>query len=286
VISGAKRLLKPVIRFLVEKPLTWKLIRAFVKVANRFKFEKELIGIEKEQRLQKQREQRVKSLFSDLTVRNGFFRGLKYPSAESHGSSLYPKLLGSYESELTNVIEKICSTPYSDIVVVGCAEGFYATGLAMRLPDAKIHAYDINPAAIEASMKMASLNKVSGRIGFGAFCSPDTLKNFSFSGRSLIVCDCEGYEIELFNSSNADKLKATDILIELHDGKNERISPYLFRLFEPTHQRLIIQSVNCFTKAPEYTELKGLNDDELEMCLRERNGIMQWVFFTSRANDR
>lgn len=277
-----KKLLKPVIRFLVTTGVTWKTINLFIKITHRFKFEKDLIEIEKGREVQQNKEKRIKEKFADLTVRHGFFKGMTYFPYESHGSSLYPKLLGSYESELSEIIEQICKTNYSEIIDVGCAEGFYAVGFARRMFEVIVYAYDNDPLALTEAKRMAELNKVANRVVFNSFCSASTLSEFKFTGKSLIFCDCEGYEIELFNSSNISNLLKTDILIELHDGKNERISPYLFKLFEKTHNHKLIQSVNCFTKASEYFELKDLTDDELEICLQERGGIQQWVFFTSK----
>ena len=40
------------------------------------------------------------SIFKNLEVRTGPFAGMQYPQAKSAGSSLLPKILGSYEKEL------------------------------------------------------------------------------------------------------------------------------------------------------------------------------------------
>ena len=53
---------------------------------------------------------RLESMFTDLTVLNGPMAGLKYPSFSSFGSSLFPKLAGTYENELAPVIKKLNST--------------------------------------------------------------------------------------------------------------------------------------------------------------------------------
>src|SRR5438094_9802013 len=78
----------------------------------------------------------VRATFPDLTVLNGPFRGLQYPSAEAICSAILPKLLGSYEKELHCTIERLCNTDCSVVVDVGCAEGFYAVGFARRLKTA------------------------------------------------------------------------------------------------------------------------------------------------------
>ena len=74
-------------------------------------------------------------------VAAGPFAGLRlnYELFPNHAS---PKFLGTYEQELHSVIERaICLQP-KYVLNVGCAEGFYAVGLAIRLNDAQIFAAD------------------------------------------------------------------------------------------------------------------------------------------------
>jgi hypothetical protein len=42
----------------------------------------------------------------ELVVMNGVFKGMKYPKLKSIGSSLAPKILGSYEREIQPVLKK------------------------------------------------------------------------------------------------------------------------------------------------------------------------------------
>lgn len=49
-----------------------------------------------------------------------------------------PNLVGSYESELHLQIEQLILERPQVVIDVGCAEGYYAVGLAQRLPDATI----------------------------------------------------------------------------------------------------------------------------------------------------
>lgn len=277
-----KRVVRLIIRKLVKTRFTWELLRFFIKVINRFQFEKDLIEIEEARLRQEHEEKNVKALFKSLTVLNGYFKGMKYPAFESHGSSLYPKLLGSYESELSDIIKEICSQEYQDIIDVGCAEGFYAVGLALMSPKSRVYAFDIDHRAIAACKIMAEINGVADRIVYGEHCSDDIIRLFPFKEKGLIISDCEGYEISLFTKDNLASLGKVDILVEMHDGKNERISPYLFKLFESTHSIQLVQSINCLDKAAAYSELRNLTDEEKFICLQERNGIQQWAFFKSK----
>ena len=66
-------------------------------------------------------------------VLQGPFAGMNYLN-RSHNSEFVPKLLGSYEAELSEVLEQIIAHDYRLIVDVGFAERYYAVGLARRCP--------------------------------------------------------------------------------------------------------------------------------------------------------
>lgn len=178
---------------------------------------------------------KIQKQFSDLTVRDGIMKGLKYPDFLSFGSSIFPKLSGTYESELTDEFLKLEKNNYSCIIDVGCAEGFYAVGLAQRFKEAKIYAFDINETAQLLCKKMAVLNNVSDRVEVRKQCTAKSLKSLLHGQRSLIICDCEGYERHLFTEEFIASLKNSDMIIELHPMHEKDVKQYLYQLFANTH---------------------------------------------------
>ena len=76
-----------------------------------------------------------------LKVLYGPFKGMTYPDSTSIGSVWLPKMLGIYESELHDILEEICSKNYSTIINIGAGEGYYAVGLALRIPTSMIYAF-------------------------------------------------------------------------------------------------------------------------------------------------
>jgi len=70
---------------------------------------------------------------TNRTVASGPFRGMRYVARAYH-SAYHAKLLGTYEMELHGIVEELCRETPGIIVDVGAAEGYYAVGLAMRLP--------------------------------------------------------------------------------------------------------------------------------------------------------
>ena len=68
-------------------------------------------------------------------VASGPFAGMRHGDI-AVGSVLTVKLLGTYEKELWPIIDQIIATAYPLIIDIGAAEGYYAVGLAMRIPAA------------------------------------------------------------------------------------------------------------------------------------------------------
>jgi len=228
----------------------------------------------------------IRRSFPDLTVRNGPFKGMQYPSSKASGSALLPKLLGSYESELHPLFAKILANTYTDIVDIGCAEGYYAIGLGMKFPDAKIHAFDVDRKAQHLCRQMAELNGISNRLSVGAFCDETTLLNMKFNGRALIISDCEGYEKSLFTPKVAQFLAPHDLLIEVHDLEDPTISTTLKSRFEKTHHIEVIESVDDARKVRHYNfaELAPYNTRERFALLAEnRMVIMEWFYLTPKV---
>ena len=154
---------------------------------------------------------------TDNRVRSGPFAGVRYVD-DSVGSAYIPKLLGIYESELTAQVEIICRQKPGLIVDIGAAEGYYAVGLAVRNPQAKIIAFEMNPKGQAALREMSSLNKVSSRVEVRGKCEPaDLITALGDTPEPVVVCDVEGYEDKLLDPQVVPALARTTLLVELHD---------------------------------------------------------------------
>jgi hypothetical protein len=224
----------------------------------------------------------LKSIFSGKKVLNGPFKGLKYPSDESFGSALYPKFLGSYENEIIPIVEEVCNKEYANVLDIGCAEGYYAIGLALRMPKAMIHAYDTKAQARDLCTKMAEYNNVADRVITKTFCSADTLINFYFTGRGLIICDCEGYEKQLFTDASVKNLTYCDLIIETHDNLDPTISYYLQDLFSKSHSLTVVTSMDDLQKLKHshFPELDHLDIYTKKLIIEEERGVVQeWHYY-------
>ncbi|MBX7105240.1 MAG: hypothetical protein K1X57_14250 [Gemmataceae bacterium] len=170
------------------------------------------------------------------TVFAGPFRGMKYVDA-SVGSVFYPKLLGCYEKELHGAIEELIALAPATIIDIGAAEGYYAVGLALRCPQARVIAFEENEEGRALLAKMAAMNGVAERMTVRGRCTPAALAaDLGGPGRTACVCDVEGGEAELLDPAVAGALRNAWILVELHDFLVPGTGAELARRFAPTHQ--------------------------------------------------
>jgi predicted O-methyltransferase YrrM len=116
----------------------------------------------------------------------------------SVGSCFIPKLLGTYERELAPKIELICEKQPGLVVDLGAAEGYYAIGLALRIPQARVVAFELDETGQTALWAMAELNGIGGRLSVRGRCEPQDL-SAALAGESspVVVCDVEGDEEKL-----------------------------------------------------------------------------------------
>ncbi len=222
------------------------------------------------------------NVYKELRVLNGPFKGMIYPSAVSIGSSFFPKILGSYEMEINKFINFILKQDYVNIIDVGCAEGYYAIGLGMKLKKANIHAFDIDKNAQNQCKLMARANNVD--IQVNGLCTKKLLKTLPKDQKSLIILDCEGYEKNLIDKEVADQNKNNDFLIEAHDFEDISITEHILYSFGRTHKTEIVESIDDISKVYNYKfeELSGMTLFEKNQILAEyRPNIMRWIFAKS-----
>jgi len=223
-------------------------------------------------------------LFSDRTVLNGPFASMSYPEMTSIGSALYPKLLGSYERELHEVMDYIVEQNYECIVVIGCAEGYYAVGLAIQMKNVRVYAFDIDQDAIRLCEAMAALNNVQIRTS-GHF-SPGTFSEICLGKRALIISDCEGYESEIFTHDTRSFLRDHDLLIETHKTRLTNTLTQMRDVVSCTHTISEYCSIHDTRRAYQYVypELNGFDIIERTKILAEgRNGKSTWIFARPRS---
>ena len=155
---------------------------------------------------------------SNPAILTGPFRGMTYLD-ETVWGPITPKWAGSYEIELADIIEENIKSGYDRILNLGCAEGYYAVGLAWRDQAPEVIAFDQDPFARKQARRLAQLNHVSDRIRIYGECTQIRL-NELVKRRTLVLADIEGSEVFLLDPAGAPRLKQADLLIEVHEDHN------------------------------------------------------------------
>lgn len=169
-------------------------------------------------------------------VHSGPFSGMKYLSA-SVGSQYYPKILGTYEKELHPTIEDLCSRNFDHVVNVGAGEGFYAVGLALRMPGVGVIAFEADEAGQQFTRRMAQVNGVQTRVIVHGLCDiPAFASCFRRSRNCLVFMDAEGAEALLLDPQVIPELSEVHILVELHDFIFRQIGDLITSRFETSHR--------------------------------------------------
>lgn len=167
-------------------------------------------------------------------IPTGPFQGMLYAVEASEGGRA-PRLLGVYEASLQPVIETVIARAYPQVLDIGCAEGYYAVGLARRMPQTIVHARDLNPTARTLCAQLAAANHVTDRLRIGPEVSHADFALCS-AARTFILCDIEGAERALLDPGLAPGLTQADILVEVHEGMQPGLLATLTARFEPTHR--------------------------------------------------
>lgn len=170
------------------------------------------------------------------TLTKGPFAGLRYPRVTPRGHMiLASKFLGTFERELHQAVERACATPYTTVLNVGSADGYYTVGFAMKVPSAKVIAWEMDDWWRDITRKVATLNGVANRIELRGICTVDEIRSLSLSGRTLLFSDCEGFEMELLTPENLAGLGSVDIIVECHDLFVPNVTSTLIDRFAATH---------------------------------------------------
>jgi len=206
---------------------------------------------------------------------------MRYLKSAYAGAAL-PKTLGLYEMELAESVERLCGLNPDVVVDVGAAEGYYAVGMAFRIPEARVVAFDTAPIAHQFVKRLARLNGVADRVELHGLCDTRTLERLlSAAERPVLISDCEGFEDELLDPEQAPSLRTTVILVELHDMLRPGLSDRVSERFASTHQiRRIPQRERRMEDLPASVTISS--EDARPILEQRRAGESEWFEMTPR----
>lgn len=213
------------------------------------------------------------------TIFQGPFAGMTYLTEASEGC-LVPRLLGVYESELHPHLLAFAEAGLDCVIDVGCAEGYYAVGLARMMPGVQVHAHDIDAAARTACAELAALNGVSDRVTIGGEFAPDGFQAFA-GRRVLVMVDAEGAEVDILQPALSPALATMNIIVETHDIYRAGAMATLIERFSPTHDIVRVdQQAKAYAMPDWLAALPHL--DQLLAAWEWRAAPTPWLVMTPK----
>jgi hypothetical protein len=216
-----------------------------------------------------------------LEVRSGPFAGMNYVVNAAEGAFL-PRLLGVYERELHPDLLAFAAAGMDQVIDIGCAEGYYAVGLARLMPGVTVNAYDVDEIARRRCGLLAEANGVAGRVIVRGEFRGEDFETFHDKGRVLIFIDAEGFEDDILRPDLYPALAGFSLIVETHPGHREGVTERLIERFSATHEvKRLDPSLEKADLPAELTSRTHL--DMLLACWEWRAGPTPWLVMRPKA---
>lgn len=213
-------------------------------------------------------------------VQGGLFAGMDY-AAEATEGSLTARLLGVYEGGLQPHIRSIVDEGLDCVIDVGCAEGYYAVGMARTFPELTVYAHDISEAARAACAALAAKNGVADRIVVGAEFRPTDFEAFA-GRRVLVIVDAEGAELDILRPELSPALARMNLIVETHDVWRPGALAEITARFAPTHEVTRVDQRHEAADLPQW--LMNLSElDQLIAVWEWRHRLTPWLVMRPRG---
>ena len=214
-------------------------------------------------------------------VQGGPFAGLRYHDNSVEGCYL-PKVMGTYEAELFDVLRLLPARGYRKVLNIGCADGYYAVGLARLLGDVPVWCCDIDAKAIAATRALAATNGVTDRISVNEVLFRPQDFSAHAGPKTLVFIDIEGAESDLLAGPALEGLAASDLVVEAHDCFIPGLSDKLAARFASTHRVEVLTRRDLSLQLPESTS--AWSDTDRALAISEwRSGPTPWLWMKARS---
>lgn len=216
-------------------------------------------------------------------VAHGPFKGLELAPQAHWGSGVYShQLLGIYEKE---VLDSLRDTPaaHDTFVEIGAQDGYYAIGAVRADMFKNAHCFEILEAGRQLIADNARRNGMTDRLhihGEADASLADTLAGQGVNlSRSVILCDIEGAEFDIFTPAMFAAMQGAVILIELHpfavvDGlaKVRALKEAAAAHFTITQLTTGARDLSGFSELDSYSDT-----DRWLLCSEGRPERMHWL---------
>ncbi len=217
----------------------------------------------------------------------GPFAGLNYVE-RSRGSAYWPKVLGTYELEIHAAVERAIARRPARVLVAGAAEGYYAVGLASRLPESEVVAWEPDSEARNLLRQLAERNGVERRVRIEGLCDLSTLAHECGAGeRTLLVVDVDGGEALLLDPHFVPGLAQADMLVETHDCFVPTVTSTLVERFLGSHEvQRFAQSVRSAALVRELDVPNAWRGALTQLLEERRPSANEWLWLEAKIRQR
>ena len=213
-------------------------------------------------------------------VIDGPCAGLRYPTEYlPEVDAPVAKLVGSYERQLHEPLARAIDSGRSPFIDIGCADGYYAVGLALRRRDLAVHAYDHARSARSTCAVMAAVNECADRVSIQGHCNARRLRRLPLA-HALVLADIEGAEFDLFSEEVVSLLGGAVVVVELHRPVKDPAAAELLERFTASHNTEI--RCECAPDPHAIAALSFLDPDERVTATDEGRGERDqtWLVLT------
>lgn len=207
----------------------------------------------------------------DNRVLQGPFKGMRidYSALPVHTA---PKYAGTYEKEIMAFVEDAISEEPDRILNVGSSDGYYAVGLALRIPNATVFAAEADWKSERATERNAKLNGVDNRVIKAGIIHSGEFAQYLTPRRSLVIMDCEGAEFQLLDPAQDPILALVNILVEIHEEHGQ--PNLIIQRFASTHAAQVVYETRRTT-----ADIPRQHDGSLSLdALDEYRRSQSWIY--------
>ncbi len=217
----------------------------------------------------------------DRRVEGGPFAGMLIPGPLAEVDAAAAKLIGSYEEEISDVFAGALSDGTGCFVDVGCADGYYAVGMAYASRSITTFAFDLSASARQVCRRTATANTIADRVRIGGRCDAAALRGLPLEA-ALVLVDIEGAELDFFGRDVVALLARSRVVVEVHEQAIPGAGATLADRFAYTHHNRIVRQT---PRAPSrYPRLGGMSHDRAQLALSEhRSSDLYWLVLTPHS---
>lgn len=196
------------------------------------------------------------------------------------------KLLGSYEAEISPMLQAAIEAAPSRFIDLGSADGYFASGVA-RAAQIPVDAFELAKSARALTRETAALNGVDHLVTLHKSATTTAVAQLPLTN-VLLLCDIDGGERNLFTPELVRKLETASVIIEMHSKAHPDVAQILVDRFRATHDVEVVDAVR--RNPSDYSELSIFDDsddkDHAVNELRYRWDGREWLVATPRSRSR